>query len=507
MFSCVRRPSRSKQSHPNTKMAANKRRVNWFKWFFILILIAGGVGGWFWYKEKSKEQPIQIRTATVAKGDIIQAVTANGQISPVKNVQVGSQVSGIINEIFVDFNSQVTNGQVIAKIDPSTYQQNVTSAQADLANAKAALEYAQLNFNRAKELRAAELVSGSDYDKTVADLHQAEAVVQLREASLKRAQVDLERTTITAPVDGIVISRAVDAGQTVAASFNTPTLFQIANDLRKMRIEAMVSEADVGGVEEGQKVNFTVDAFPSRQFHGSVSQVRFAPITNQNVVSYTCVVDVNNSDLKLRPGMTATASIVTGEKKDVMRIPNAALRFRPPEELMPKSNKATNAAPSALAASDKGSRGEIARVGGEGGGGLGGGGERPNREEMRRRFESMSPEEREQMRQRFRERGGGGGGGEGGPRQRQQEGPVTRTVYLTDSAQPAAGSKPVLRQVTIKAGISDGSFTEVLDGLKEGDIVVIGSTSPTANPAASGVPQGRSPFGGGGFGGGGRGPR
>jgi HlyD family secretion protein len=182
-----------------------------------------------------------------------------------------------------------------------------------LANAEAAEELARLDAKRNFQLYTNSLIPAAEHDKTQATLHQAEAVVRMRKASLRRAQVDLQRTTIYAPIDGIVISRAVDVGQTVAASFNAPTLFNIANDLRNMRIEAMVSEADVGGVQEGQKVNFTVEAFPNRQFRGEVIQVRYAPVTNQNIVNYTAVVEVNNDDLKLRPGMTANASIITAQ--------------------------------------------------------------------------------------------------------------------------------------------------------------------------------------------------
>jgi HlyD family secretion protein len=485
-------------------MPVPKKRRSWPKWVVIALALAGSVYAWKRYSERSKDAALELKTAKVTMGDIVQAVTANGQITPLKNVQVGTQVSGIIKELFVDFNSRVTNGQVIAIIDPSTYEQTITQAEAELANAKAAYLYAELNHKRAKELRAAELISPSDFDKTIVDLAQAEAVVKTRQASLKRAQVDLDKTTIVAPVDGIVISRSVDVGQTVAASFNTPTLFQIANDLRHMRIEAMVSEADVGGVDEGQDVTFQVDAFPGRPFRGKVTQVRYAPITNQNVVSYSCVVDVDNSDLKLRPGMTATASIITGEKRGVLRLPNAALRFRPPEELLPKPAGGTNTTATG------GTNGMARRAEGAGGGGPGGpggpgggsgGGGGFDREEMRRRFESMSPEEREQMRQRFqRGVGGGGFGGGGGFRQRQQEGPVTRTVYIRDPAHPG---KPMAKAVTIKTGIADGSFTEVVEGLKEGDEVLTGAVNPALAAATQNVPQGRSPFGGPGFGGGG----
>src|SRR5689334_15509717 len=257
-------------------MARNKR--GWVKWLVIFILLgAVGYAGWQWYGKREKDSPIEYKTAPVARGDVIQQVTANGQISPVKNVTVGTQVSGIVKDLYVDFNSRVTNGQLIARIDPSTYEQNLEQAEAELANAKAGLEYAQLSYKRAKQLTAAKLSPESDYDKAAVDLHQAEANVRTHEAAVRRSKVDLERTTIFAPIDGMVITRAVDIGQTVAASFNTPTLFNIANDLSKMQIDAMVSEADVGGVEEDQGVTFTVDAFPQRKFRGSVKQVRFAP--------------------------------------------------------------------------------------------------------------------------------------------------------------------------------------------------------------------------------------
>ncbi|HKX62502.1 MAG TPA: efflux RND transporter periplasmic adaptor subunit, partial [Verrucomicrobiae bacterium] len=383
-----------------------KKRSGWGKWIILLLLVGGGVAGWIWYAQKPDDTNADYKTASIAYGDIIQSVTANGQLSAVKNVTVGSQVSGIITALGADFNSQVTNGQVVAQIDPSTYIQNVTQTDAELANAKASLELAELNMRRASELRTNELIAISEYDKTLVELHQAQAVVKIREAAVKKAQVDLERTTIYAPIDGVVISRAVDVGQTVAASFNAPTLFNIANDLRNMRIEAMISEADVGGVLEGQRVTFTVDAYFGRTFRGEVTQVRFAPVTNQNVVSYTAVVDVNNDELKLRPGMTASASIITAQKRDVLKVPNGALRFRPPE----------TAVVIGLTNSSAGGGGTNRMEGRRGSGGPGGGsegGERPSREEMRKRLESMSPEEREEMRNRMRARSGGGGGGGG----------------------------------------------------------------------------------------------
>jgi HlyD family secretion protein len=481
-------------------MALRKKRINWLNWILLLLVVGGAAGFWYWRQAKSKAAPISLKTDVIKVGDIVQSVAANGALSPVKNVQVGSQVSGIIREIFVDFNSRVTNGQVIAKIDPSTYDQAITRSDAELANAKAGLAYAELNYKRSKELHDAKLLATTEYDKALADLQQAQAVVLTREAAVKSAKVDLDRTTIYAPIDGVVISRAVDVGQTVAASFNTPTLFQIANDLRNMRIEALVSEADVGGIEEGQDVTFRVDAFQDRQFRGEVSQVRFAPITNQNVVSYTAVVDVDNSDLKLRPGMTATANIVTGEKKGVLRIPNTALRIRPPEDMLAKSDKTNSVASTRSGDTNTSASARSSESGSGAGGGAGGG----NREEMRRRFESMSPEEREQMRARFRERGGGGGGPGGGGRSRQPEGPVTRTVYMVDKA-VSKPDKPILKPVTIKTGIADTSHTEVLEGLSEGDEIVTSIMNPNTASTAPATQPGRSPFGGGGFGGGRRG--
>jgi HlyD family secretion protein len=480
---------------------SSKKRFRWVKWLILLVLAAGGWFGWRWYKQPGKD-PIDYRTATIAPGDITQSVTANGQLMAVKNVQVGSQVSGIITDLKVDFNSRVTNGQVIAQIDPSTYQQIITQSEAELANAKAAWQLANVSERRTKELFTNQLISAAELDKALADVQQADAGVKMREALLQKAKVDLERTTIYSPIDGVVISRMVDVGQTVAASFNAPTLFNIANDLRNMQIEAMVSEADVGGVEDGQRVNFSVDAFPGRQFRGDVIQVRYAPVTNQNVVTYTAVVRVNNEDLKLRPGMTANATIITGQKQGVLRVPNAALRFRPPEGAEVKSNappQFTKATGTNAARPDSGGpNGSSAELSGQGG-------ERPSRDEMRRRFENMSPEEREQMRERMRARFGEGGGGAGfggsgrGSRST-HDGPVTRTIYLLEK-QPGK-TQPLLVPVTAKTGISDGAMTEVLDGLKEGDVVVTGVNLPLTATTASGQRPPNTPFGGP-FGGGG----
>src|SRR5438105_4778138 len=269
------------------------------------------------------------QTAIVTRGAITQAVTATGTLNPVVNVQVGSQVSGNIAKLFVDFNSQVKAGQVVAQIDPALFQATVTQAEGDLANAQAALELAKVNAKRTQDLFARKTSSQADLDQAMANLHQAEANVKIKQGALDKAKVDLEHCTITSPIDGVVISRSVDVGQTVAASLQAPVIFQIANDLTKMQIDANVAEADVGVLEMGQNVDFTVDAFPMRTFHGKVVQVRNAPITVQNVVSYVTVIGVNNPDLKLKPGMTANVSIIVAQKDNVSQIKNAALRYRP----------------------------------------------------------------------------------------------------------------------------------------------------------------------------------
>jgi len=438
---------------------ARRKGTGWFKWIFLLLLLGGaGYGAW-WYSKRPKDKPVEYRTAAVTRGEIVQAVTASGQLNPVVNVQVGSQISGNIQNIFADFNSSVTQGQVIAELDPATYRANVLQAEGELANAKAARELAVIEAKRAKELADSKLIPLSDYDKAMAELHKAEAQVKIRESLLERARVDLSRCTIYAPTNGIVISRNVDVGQTVAASFSAPVLFVIANELRRMQIDAMVSEADIGGVEVEQPVTFTVDAFPARTFHGKVIQIRNSPATNQNVVTYDTVVAVENEDLKLKPGMTANVSIIVAEREDVLKIPNAALRFRPTDAV------AQQGPPGAGGGTRP--RGEFGGGRGQGRGSGGGG---------------------------F----GGSGGGEGMRRPRGERANF-RTVYVLASTNaPVSGPplKPEPRQVRL--GISDGVLTEVFDGLKEGEIVVTGSSATDAAASQFGRPQQPgSPFGGG----------
>jgi len=417
---------------------ANKSKSGWIKWpVALLVLVCAGWAVWH-FTHRGDSAP-QYQTATISRGDMTQVVTATGQLNPVLNVQVGSQISGIIQKLYADFNSSVTSNQVIAQLDPATYRASVHQAEGELANAKSSLELAQLNARRAGELHANNLISKADHDKSVIDLHQAEATVKIREAALEKANVDLSRCTIYAPVDGVVISRSVDVGQTVAASLSAPTIFVIANDLTKMQIDANVAEADVGGIENGQDVNFTVDAYPSRTFRGTVRQVRNAPIIVASVVTYDTVIAVDNPDYKLKPGMTANASVIIAARENVLKIPNAALRFRPPTTVAAPAK--TNAPSTPATQSTGGSN-------------------------------------------RQGKRGGSGGGGSG--RNEQQ---MTRTVYTISGD----GNDAKLNPVQIKVGITDGILTEVLDGLKEGDQIVTGSSmanKQTAAPAAS-------PFGGG----------
>jgi HlyD family secretion protein len=309
---------------------AAKQSGGGMKWVIMILLVAAAAGGAAWYFNHSKVLAPQYTTVTVAPDDLTQTVTATGSLNPVVNVLVGCQVSGIVSKINVDFNSVVKSNEVIALIDPSTYRAAVEQAQADLDNANANLELQEIETARSAQLFTNNLLSRSDYDTAVATLHEAQSTVKIKQAVVDTAIANLGYCAIRSPVDGVVISRSVDVGQTVASSFNTPTLFQIANDLTKMQIDSSVAEADVGGIEVGQRVDFTVDAYPYRTFQGAVVQVRNAPTNANNVVTYDCVVGVTNADYKLKPGMTANLSFVVAQKNNVLDIPNAALRFHPP---------------------------------------------------------------------------------------------------------------------------------------------------------------------------------
>jgi len=324
-------------------------------WMLAIAAVAV-VTGWYFFGGNSSAT--RIVTAKVTEGPIVRSVTATGTVNPVITVQLGTYVSGPIIAIYKDYNAPVTKGQLIAKIDPSTYQVTVDIARATLANSiaqlgkdSADLDYKKVTYNRNLELYKADAVSKDTLDSAysawqmdVAQIKLDKANIQQQTANVKAAEVNLNYTNIVSPVDGTVVSRNVDVGQTVAASFQTPTLFLIAKDLTKMQVDSNVSESDIGYVRQGQKATFRVDAFPDRDFAGVVSQVRQAPITVQNVVTYDVVVAVENPELLLKPGMTANVNVVTASKAKAVRVPIDALRFAPPGE-PPADSAALDGAP------------------------------------------------------------------------------------------------------------------------------------------------------------------
>lgn len=279
-------------------------------------------------------------TETLARGALTQTVSANGTLNPVTLVSVGSQISGIVRRIHADFNDRVTAGQVLLELDPALVQAQVRQSAASVESARAALELAQANEARFRQLHAQEYASKLELDTAIQALKAAHAQLALTEAQAARDRTNLSYTQIRSPVSGVVVSRQIDAGQTVAASFQAPVLFQIAEDLSRMQINSSFAEADIGNIRAGQSASFTVDAFPGRQFSGQVRQVRLNPTTQQNVVTYNVVIDVSNPDHSLLPGMTAYVGVTTAEKSEVLKVPNAALRFRPGTGERPKKNDA-----------------------------------------------------------------------------------------------------------------------------------------------------------------------
>ncbi len=434
------RPAAGRKPRPLPTPAPKARWGRWLVRLVVLVALAAAVWGGYRYWGRPATVATEFKTSPVERGDVTQIVTANGFLNPVQLVEVGSQISGSITEIKVDFNSHVKKGDVVAQIDPATYERAKRQAEAELASAQAAEEMAQLKYESGAELIASKLISKTEFDQLRVNLNQAKAQSKTRQAFLESAQVDLNRTTIVAPIDGVVITRRVEAGQTVAAAMTTPTLFTIANDLHKMHIEAAVSEADIGGVAQGQKVQFTVDAFPGRLFGGNVKQVRFAPNTNQNVVSYIAVVDVDNNDLKLRPGMTANTRFIVAERKNVLKIPLAAIRFRPPAGVTVTGE--TNAAPAKTPGAPA---------------------------------------------------GGDSGSAAAKPRLDSKEAKAA-IVYLKSAIMGTPPDARVeLQAVAVKLGIADAGSVEIVEGLKEGDRIISGTFTP---PSAAGTGSRLGPFGG-----------
>ena len=286
-----------------------------------------------------KEQKVEFETAKVEKQNISTSITATGTIEPVTSVTVGTQVSGIVSKLYVDYNSVVKKGQVIAELDKTNLISELNRAKADLTSAQSTLNYETANFKRYQTLFDKGLVSANDYESARLTYDKARQSVASSRESVQKAQTNLGYATITSPIDGVVLSKSVEEGQTVAASFNTPELFTIAQDLTDMRVIANIDEADIGGVQEGQRVTFTVDAFPDDKFEGQVTQVRQQATTESNVVTYEVVISAPNKDLKLKPGLTANVTIFTLEKNDVLAAPAKALRFVPNEALLSKGQK------------------------------------------------------------------------------------------------------------------------------------------------------------------------
>jgi HlyD family secretion protein len=477
----------------------------------LLVLVAAAAAGtWYYFDNKNDKQP-EFNTAKVTRGDIIQTVTATGDLQPVITVDVGAQVSGQVQDVLVDFNSKVKAGDVLARIDPSTAEQKLRQAQADLESAKANNQLLKITADRTNDLFKKNLVSQSELDNANAQLAQSNAAMLTRNAAVENAKLDLDHCTISSPIDGMVLNRNTDKGRTVNSSMNAPTLFTLVNDLTQMQINAAIAEADIGTIVEGQDVTFTVDAFPNRTFRGTVRQVRNAATTSSSVVSYATIINVNNDDLKLKPGMTANVSVIIAQKTGVLRVGNAALRVRIPAELLPKVPEAATsgkaAAPAAGAMTDQERFAAIRSIMTDAGiqRGTPPTPEQTEKAKKLAQDKGLDPEVITQMLQRMAQGGGrrGGGGGGSGPSDRGFSNTVvTRTLYKL--ADPNAPTKKI-EPVSVRLGISDGVTTEVLSGLDENDNVITAVTLPNAAGAAAGGPQNPFQQGGRGLGGGGGG--
>ena len=324
------------------KQPKQHRFWNWVrrrKWWIILFIVVAG--GFLYLMGGDENQGTGFATATISRGNLRQVVTATGEIQPLNTINVGSQVSGTIEAIYVDYNSKVKKGDKLLEIEPSVLQASVDEAYASLVSAESQLNYTKSEYERNKELYEKDYIARADLELAQTNYEQAEQSVKRMQSQYDRAVTNLGYATITSPVDGTVISRQVDVGQTVAASFQTPDLFEIAEDLSKMQIETAVSEADIGMITEGLPVTFTVDAYPTQTFEGTVRQVRLSPTITSNVVVYTVVIDVDNSDLRLKPGMTAFVTILISEKIDVWKVQNSALILRNFDGIVENAGDAT----------------------------------------------------------------------------------------------------------------------------------------------------------------------
>ena len=443
-----------------------KKKIVWI--IVALVVVAGAILG-LTVLRNGKNGKVAYRTEAVGRGDIEALVVTSGTLNPIETVDVGAQVSGKIVELYADFNSVVTKGQVVAELDQEPLRMkidqneaNYKSRVASLERSKVSLQTAEKAYERAKSLFAKELISIEEMDASEANYLNAKSDLVSSEASLAQAKstldlskVDLGYSVIKAPVDGVVITRKVNIGQTIQSSYQAPVLFQIATDLTKMKVECSVDESDIGKVKEGQKVRFTVEAYPNDTFNGVVQQVRFSPETVQNVVTYTTIVNVDNPEKKLLPGMTATVSIIVGEAKDVLRVSNAALRFTPnlSAEELDRMQKEMRDRMMAQRQAQGGQPGAAAPGGSAPAGAPEGGQARPagfNRQ----------------------------GGGEGGSTRVRQQAP---RVWIL-------GPDGKLSMTFLRTGVQDTSYTEIVRSeLKEGDLVVLGLQTAAVS-ATSGQP-------------------
>jgi HlyD family secretion protein len=465
--------------------------LNRNRWIALAAVVLVAVTGFWLVKGRNRPEKTRYRTAAVERGAIESVVSATGTIRPVIQVEVGSQVSGTISAVHADYNSRVRRGQVLCQLDPSSFRARAVQAQAAVAKSDAAVKDARRVLERARELKAGSYISQAEVDAAEVALDQRNAEQRQARAQLEVSEVDLKNTTIRAPIDGIVIARSVDLGQTVAASLQAPKLFVIANNLSEMQVETRIDEADIGRIHPGLGVRFTVDAFPDREFEGRVAQVRLEPIVEQGVVTYTTVIRTKNPELRLRPGMTANVSVSVATRESVLKVPSAALRFRPPDTGPggpggmrggpggggggARAGIPGMGAPTAMAGAREGAAargGAGPRAGGPGGPGMRGGAGGPGM-----RGGPGGPGMRG---------GPGGGGGRAGA-----EGAVAGTPpdvdrAMTLTAADAVGvMKPgrvyVLRagkpvQVSVMTGLTDGVTVEVrADSLLDGDQVIVGT--------------------------------
>ncbi|MFK3646868.1 efflux RND transporter periplasmic adaptor subunit [Lysobacter enzymogenes] len=494
----------------------------------VAVLALAGIGWHFYSKRSAEDAAGAYRTAKIERGDIRVTISATGALSAISTVDVGSQISGQVIDVLADYNDHVTKGQVIARIDPSTYEAQINQGNAQVANARASLATAQatlrnaeLDYQRKSSLVKDQLIARSDadlaraaLDQARAQLNGAQAQIEQQLASTQTSRLNLQRTVIRAPVDGVVLTRSIEPGQTVAASLQAPVLFQIAEDLSKMEIVLAIDEADIGQVKPGQAVNFTVDSFPDRKFRGAVQQVRLSATNTSNVITYPVVVSVDNADGVLLPGMTANAEIEVSHRDDVLRVGNAALRYKPDDDAM----AAAGAAPGGPGGGQRGGLGnDLPRVaeqlklsaeqraafdaaleqmkqrmaarsaapaganGGPPGGGAptiimggrgpGGGGGNNNRN---RAAGAVSGAARQRMLERFNQQFGAFRGLLSDEQKQKWDSEIGALVSARRAPlYKLVGGKP--EAVTVRVGASDGSWTEVSGNIKEGDEVVVGS--------------------------------